>query len=270
MTRTLISDLHTHVGKETTVSGWIDVRRDHGKLIFFDLRDRSGTIQVVAIPQNGVIETASMLRGQWVVSIRGKVNQRPEKMVNKDSATGDIELEALEITILSKAAELPFEIGTDLNIDTYLDNLPLTLRTQRARDIFAVQHSLIDTFRSTLNTLGFTEFQAPKLVGDDAEGGAGVFKVEYFKDKNAYLATSPQLYKQIMVGVFERVYATGAQFRAEKHSTTRHLNEIAMLDFEMGFIKDHTDVMAVMERLMQDFVKTIGEKHQEILKREHK
>ena len=244
MERTYIRDLQQKVGSEATICGWVDVRRDQGKLIFFEFRDMSGKIQGVILPNaKDAHAVGSKLRPEWVVEVRGKINQRPEKNIQKDKQNGDIELEILAITVLSEAKELPFELSAEVNIDTHLDNLPLTLRTPRSRAIFKVQATIVKAFHQYFDSQGFTEFQAPKLVGDDAEGGAGVFQLEYFKH-NANLATSPQLYKQIMVGIFERVYTIGNVYRAEKHSTTRHLNEYTSMDMEMGFIKDHTDIMA--------------------------
>ena len=180
-------------------------------------------------------------------------------MINADHPQGDIELAVEEIDVLGQAQELPFEKDASLNLDTYLDHLPLTLRTERAKNIFKVQAAIIEEFRETLKGKNFTEFQAPTLVGGDAEGGAAAFTVDYFYDKKAYLATSPQLYKQIMVGVFERVFSTPKIFRAEKHATTRHLSEYSSLDFEMGFIEDHTDVMAVLEEMVRRVVKRMAE-----------
>lgn len=266
MERILIGDLHEHIGKEVTVAGWVDVRRDHGKLIFFDIRDRSGKLQAVAIPQNGVIETAETLRDEWVVSMKGVVNKRPEKMVNKDIPTGDIELEIKDIRVLSKAQELPFDKDAELNIETLLDYRPLTLRRERSRDIFALQATIVQAYRDSLCRQGFTEFQAPALVGGDAEGGSAVFKVQYFHDKTAYLATSPQLYKEIMVGPFERSFTVAKIFRAEKSATTRHLSEIMQMDFEMGFINDHHDVMKVLEQVIRDVVSKVNEKHSHVFK----
>lgn len=156
-------------------------------------------------------------------------------------------------------------MDAELNLDTLLDYRPYTIRREREKAIFKTQHILVSAFREYLSSQNFTEFQAPKLVGGDAEGGAGVFKVDYFYDRAAYLATSPQLYKQMMVGAFERVFTTGVQFRAEKHATTRHLNEISMLDFEMGFITDHTDVMNMIQGVMQHCVKKVGEDGQKEL-----
>lgn len=250
--RILIGELHDHVGAKVEIGGWVSVRRDHGKLIFLDIRDRSGKVQAVALPNHeGVVETAGTLRGEYVVSVTANVNKRPEKMVNADEQNGDIELEILSIETLVQAEELPFAEDATLNLDTLLDNRPLTIRRERERAIFKVQHEIIRAWREYLVQEEFVEFQAPKLVGGDAEGGAEVFKVGYFGGQDAYLATSPQLYKQIMVGAYERVFTTGEQFRAEPHATSRHLSEISMLDLEMGFINDHRDVMETVKNLMR-------------------
>lgn len=259
--RILIQDLKAQLGQEVSIGASVAVRRDHGKLIFFDLHDRSGKIQAVALPQNaGVVEAATLIKPEWIVEMTGLINQRPEKMVKADEANGDIEFEIKSITVLNRAKELPFENDADLNLDTYLDYLPLTLRTEKSRRIFAIQATIIATFRSFLTSQGFTEFQAPKLIGEDAEGGANSFNVEYF-GHTAHLAQSPQLYKQIMVGVFERVFAAGNVYRAEKHSTTRHLNEYTSLDFEMGFIEDHTDIMRMENDLLTAIMSALKEKH---------
>ncbi|MFC1731738.1 aspartate--tRNA(Asn) ligase [candidate division KSB1 bacterium] len=251
MERTEIQNLKNAVDTEVTISGWVDVARDQGKMAFFDFRDGTGFVQGVVFGKPEVLEIAKTLRPEWVVSVTGKVNKRPEKMVNEGVDNGDIELEITGIEVLSEAQELPFEKDTELNLDTYLDNMPLTLRSEKARKIFKTQAAITKAYREALNGKDFVEFQAPKLVGDDAEGGGNVFKVEYFHDKDAYLATSPQLYKQIMVGVFEKVFSVGNVFRAEKHSTTRHLNEYTSLDAEFGFIKDHHDVMEILSGVMR-------------------
>jgi nondiscriminating aspartyl-tRNA synthetase len=266
MERTLIGDLSSRAGEAVSVSGWVDVRRDQGKLIFLDFRDRTGKVQGVVLPGSPAMDVAKEVRNEFVVRVDGQVNKRPEKNVQAGKQNGDLELEVNGIEVLSPAEALPFDRDADLNLDTLLDYRPLTVRRARERAIFAIEHEVIASFRAYLDGEGFTEFQAPKIVGPDAEGGAGVFKLEYFKDKSAYLATSPQLYKQLMVGAFERVYATGPQFRAEKHSTTRHLNEISMLDFEMGFIKDYTDVMHMVAGLLRETTRRVGEKRAEDLK----
>lgn len=257
--RTTIVHLAGRVGQTVSISGSVDVRRDHGKLVFLDIRDRSGRVQVVCLPNHPeALDIAQTLRSEWVVTIEGVVNERPEKM-RVEGANGNIELEATAIAVLAQAQELPFEKDTGVNLDTYLDYLPLTLRGERARAIFNVQAKITNAYRGFLGIEGFTEFQAPKLIGDDAEGGANVFSVPYFNDKTAHLGTSPQFYKQIMVGVFERVYAVGNVYRAEKHATTRHINEYTSLDAEMGFINDHTDIMALETRLLRALVEQLRE-----------
>ena len=260
MERTLIKDLHNHIDSEVTIAGWVNVARNQGKMAFFDFRDRSGYVQGVVFGKPEVLEVAHELRPEWVVTVTGKVNKRPEKMVKEGVLNGDIELEITNITVLSKAESLPFDLDEKLNIDTLLDYRPLTLRRDRERAIFRVQYEIITAYREHLTSLDFVEIQAPKLIGEDAEGGGEVFELSYFHDKTANLATSPQLYKQIMVGVFERVFTTGNVFRAEKHSTTRHLNEYTSIDAEFGFIQDHLDVMRVQTALIHFIIKRLDER----------
>lgn len=252
--RVLITDLKDHKGKEVAIGAVVDVRRDQGKMAFFDFRDRSGKVQGVVFGKPEVLEIAKNLSPESSVMVRGKVNERPEKMVNKNIENGDIELEITGIEILNKSESMPFDLDEELSIETKLDYRPLILRREREKAVFKIQHEIIFAYRQFLTENGFTEFQAPKLIGEDAEGTGEVFKLDYFKGKQAYLATSPQLYKQIMVGVFERVFTTGNVFRAEKHSTTRHLNEYTSLDAEIGFIESHLDVMMVETKLMRFIV----------------
>lgn len=267
MERTYIKDLSQNIGKEVKIQGWVDIVRDQGKMVFFDFRDMTGKVQGVVLPNlKELVEKAKTIKGEYVVSVAGKVNERPEKMRN-DTPNGAIELEVLNIEILSEAKDLPFELGTELNLDTHLDYLPYTLRTERSKDIFHMQATILNAYRNSLQNQGFTEFVAPALVGGDAEGGAAAFKVEYFKDKTAYLATSPQFYKQIMVGPFERAFTVAKIFRAEKSATTRHLSEATCLDFEMGFIQNETEVMKALQKTIQDTVKTVEEKHPDMFAR---
>jgi len=262
MERTLIADLSEHKTKEVTINGWVSVRRDQGKMAFFDFRDRTGMVQGVVFGKPEVLEIAKTARPESSVAITGVVNERPEKMVNAKVENGDIELEITNIEILNQSAEMPFDMDAELNMETNLDNRPLTLTRKRERAIFTIQAVITACYSEYMRTQGFTEFQAPKLVGGDAEGGAEIFKVEYFKDRTAYLSTSPQLYKQIMVGAFERVYTLATAFRAEKSATSRHLSEYTSLDMEMGFIKDHTDIMKVETGLMRYISNHIKENHQ--------
>lgn len=265
--RVLIGDLGSHVGKEVAIGGWVDVRRDQGKLVFFNFRDRTGFVQGVVLPGSGAVDVAKTLRSEYVVAVSGMVNKRPEKNVNQGVHNGDIELEIKTIEILNHAHEIPFEKEAEINIDTRFDNRPFTLRSQRDHDIFTVQASVVQEYRNSLIKQGFLEFQAPALVGGDAEGGAAVFKVEYYYDQTAYLATSPQLYKQIMVGAFERAFTIAKIFRAEKSATTRHLSELTQMDFEMGFVNDEYDVLDVLEKTVRDTTEAVIKKHSDIFER---
>lgn len=266
MQRTYIKDLKDHLGKEVSISGWVDIRRDQGKLIFLDFRDVTGKIQGVILPNaKEAHEVGVKLRSEWVVKVTGKVNARPEKNIQKDKLNGDIELEILNIEILSAAKDLPFDKDADINIDTHLDNLPLTLRRAKYSSVFKVQAEIVKNFREFFNKENFVEFQAPKLIGDDAEGGANSFDITYFKHI-AHLAQSPQLYKQIMVGVFEKVFSIGNVYRAEKHSTTRHLNEYTSMDIEMAFIKDHVDIMNMENKWLVYLMNELSSKYSEEFK----
>ncbi|MEM9336308.1 MAG: aspartate--tRNA(Asn) ligase [Patescibacteria group bacterium] len=262
MERTLIQNLKTETGKEVTINAWVDVARNQGKVAFFDFRDRSGKVQGVVFGKPEVLEVAKTLRPEWAVAVAGIVKERDAKQVNEKIQNGDIELEITGITVLNQAMELPFAMDADLNLETILDNRPLTIKTTRANAIFTIQAAITKCYGDFLRSEGFIEFQAPKLVGGDAEGGADVFKLEYFKDRVAYLASSPQLYKQIMVGGFERVFSFATAFRAEKSATSRHLSEYTSLDMEMGFITDHLDVMRVETALMRHITEYIKEHHQ--------
>src|SRR3989338_4072927 len=267
--RTIIRDLPKSIGKQVEIRGWVSVRRDHGKLIFLDIRDRSGEVQVVVTPkESAALETAKQLRAQWVVCIEGTVKERPENM-RTDTLCGMLEVSALNIEVLSAAHELPFELDAEVNIDTHFDYLPLTLRTEKSRDIFTLQATIVEAYRASLRAMEFTEFQAPSLVGGDAEGGAVAFKVDYYYDTTAFLATSPQFYKQIMVGPFERAFTVAKVFRGAKHATTRHLSEATCIDFEMGFIENEKEPMRVLEKTIKDTVKFVAEKHADIFERFH-
>mgnify|MGYP001583620831 CR=1 FL=1 len=263
--RVYIKDLKEHIGKEIIIAGWVDVRRDQGKMVFFDMRDMTGKVQCVTLPNHiEAIEVAKTIRPEWVLKITGIVNKRPEKNVKTGILNGDVELEVIGIEVISQATDLPFELNAEVNLDTYLDYLPLKLRTERSKDIFKMQATILDAYRNSLRQQNFTEFVAPALVGGDAEGGAAAFKLEYFKDHTAFLATSPQFYKQIMIGPFERVFTVAKIFRAEKSATTRHLSEATCIDFEMGFIENEREPMAVLEKIIHDVVQTVKEKHSDM------
>ena len=267
MERTLIKDLAEQVEKEVVINAFVDVIRLQGKMAFFDFRDRTGKVQGVVFGKPEVLEIAKELRPESSVSITGVVNKRPEKMINSKVQNGDIELEITNIEVLNMSEILPFDLNSEMKLETVLDNRPITLHSNRSQDIFKVAATIVQEYRNALIKRDFTEFQAPALVGSDAEGGAEVFKVEYFKDRTANLATSPQLYKEIMTGAFERSFTIAKIFRAEKSATTRHLSEITQMDFEMGFIKDHTEVMQVLEDITRETTQAVIDKYEGIFER---
>src|SRR3989344_6114256 len=175
MERTLITNLKGKVGKKALIQGWVSVRRDQGKMVFFDFRDRSSSVQGVVLPKSEAIGAAKEVRSEYVVSVEGTVNKRPDKNINDEVQNGDIELEVHSIDILSKA-EIPFELGSDVNLDTYLDHLPCTLRSEKSKNIFKIQATIAEAFREAMRGRDFIEFQTPSIVGGDAEGGAAAFK----------------------------------------------------------------------------------------------
>lgn len=263
MERTLILDCNDKIGEKVKIYGWVHTRRDHGKIVFLDVLDRSGVIQIVAT--SGVAES---LHPQDVICVEGKVSKRPENLVNSNLVTGSIELQADSLEVLSKAAELPFDMGAkelDLQLPTLLDYRSLTLRHPKVRKIFKVQEAIIDTFRESLKKKDFTEFQAPVIIPQTAEGGAEVFEVKYF-DTKAYLAQSPQFYKQILVGVYERIFTVNKTLRAEPSVTTRHLTEVTTLDAEFGFIDSWEDVIDMAEYVIKFIFEMIEKEQMEVLK----
>lgn len=267
MKRTLINELKNHVGTEVLINCVVSVARQQGKMAFFDFRDRSGVVQGVVFGKPEVLEVAKELTQEYAVAVTGVVNQRPEKMVNANVPNGDIELEITGIEILNTSEAMPFDLDSELKLETVLDYRPLTLKTQRGQDIFKVAATIVQSYRQALIDNDFVEFQAPALVGSDAEGGAEVFKVEYFNGRTVNLATSPQLYKEIMTGAFERAFTIAKIFRAEKSATTRHLSEITQMDFEMSFIKDHNDVMDMLELVTRQVAETVTIKHADVFAR---
>jgi len=235
------------IGKKIKIAGWVHSRRDHRKIIFLDLRDRSGILQVVLDSK-----MAEGIKEEDVLEVEGEMKERPKEMVNPKLETGNVELKAEKIKILAKSQKLPFDLkNLKLSLPKLLDFRPLTLRNEKQRAIFRIQREIIDSFRRTMKNLGFFEFEAPAIVASATEGGAEVFHVDYF-DKDAYLAQSPQLYKQILVSVFERVFTVCKAFRAEPSMTTRHLTEYISLDCEMGFIESWEDLLEVCEIVIKN------------------
>ena len=276
MERTLIIDCNKKVGEQVKISGFVQTRRDHGKILFLDVSDRSGLIQVV-------VSADTHLRGvkkeeqqvlhlggvgpQYVVSIAGKVAARPKDMVNKNIPTGEIEISAEEVEILSKAAELPFDMGgkeLDLQLPTLLDFRTLTLRHNKIKDIFKVQAEILEGFRKISKELGCIEVVVPEIAAAATEGGAEVFKVDYY-DHKAYLTQSPQLYKQILVPIYERVFTIAHAYRAEPSVTTRHLSVATQMDCEFGFV-DFDELLDLLEKVGTETLKYAEDQSNSILK----
>lgn len=249
------------VGKRVKVGGWIDAIRDHGKIIFFDLRDKTGILQVICEK-----EKFGKLSPESVVFVEGIVQKRPPKTKNPDIETGEIELIAEKISLLALAKPLPFDLkNLNLSLPKLLDYRPITLRNPKIQAIFKIQEKVIEGFREALKDLGFFEFQAPSIVASATEGGAELFEVNYY-GKKAYLAQSPQLYKQMLVSSFERVFTVTKAFRAEPSLTTRHLSEYISLDCEMGFIESWEELLEVCEIVMKSIFAKIEKEAQKELK----
>jgi len=263
--RTLASRAVEKIGWKIELKGWVNRRRDHGKIVFIDLRDRSGLIQLIVQPQ-GLGEKAQALveeiRSEFVIEVFGTVAKRSEKTINPDLSTGTIEVQVEEIKILARAASLPFDMGGEelnLELPTLLDYRSLTLRHPKVQAIFKVQEVVIDSFRKALQDKDFIEFQAPSITPAVAEGGAEVFRVKYFEHE-AYLTQSPQLYKSLLVGDFERVFSVNKIFRAEPSVTTRHLTEVVSLDAEFGFIDSWLDVLDMQEYVVKYIFNQVAQK----------
>lgn len=261
MERTLILDCNKKVGEEVKICGWVQVRRDHGKIIFLDVLDRSGVIQVVLAGGKD-----HDLKPQDVVCITGKVNKRPKNLANKNIPTGEVEIYSEEIEVLSKAEELPFDMGgkdLGLQLPTLLDFRSLTLRHPKVKSIFKVQAAILEGFRKISKELDCTEIVVPEIAVSSTEGGAAVFKLDYYGHK-AFLTQSPQLYKQMLIPVFERVFTIAHAYRAEPSVTTRHLSVSTQMDCEFGFV-EFDELLDLLEKVGTETLKFAEEKSQNIL-----
>jgi nondiscriminating aspartyl-tRNA synthetase len=247
--RILTSKLAAHAGERVRLAGWVHARRDLGGVSFVVLRDRSGLAQIV-------LDEPLDLQPETVVEVDGTAVAAPQ-------APGGVELRAPAFRVLAQpAAGPPVELRRPElkeTLPTILDHAPVALRHPRQRARFEIAAASLHGFRAALDRLGFTEISTPKIVASATESGANVFGLDYF-GRRAFLAQSPQFYKQAMVGVFERVYETGPVFRAEPHDTARHLAEYTSLDAELGFISDHFDVMTVLRDVVAGMVDGVRER----------
>ena len=256
--RVLSTDLAAHVGERVTLAGWLHARRELGAVSFVLLRDRAGLAQIVVSPGNTVLQGREPLdlAAETVVEVDGVA-------VAAVQAPGGVELHEPAFRVLAEPAEAPpVELRRPVlkeTLPTLLDLAPVALRHPRERAKFQLAAASLAGFREALDRLGFVEISSPKIVASATESGANVFALDFF-GRPAFLAQSPQFYKQTMVGVFERVYETGPVFRAEPHETGRHLAEYTSLDAELGFIRDHFDVMTVVREALAGMVGAIRER----------
>ncbi|HTS99933.1 MAG TPA: aspartate--tRNA(Asn) ligase [Streptosporangiaceae bacterium] len=257
ISRVLAADLPAHVGEQVGIAGWLHRRRELKSVTFLIIRDRSGLAQAVLYPhpsRSG--PPAAGLPEETVVAVTGAVTASAQ-------APGGVELTQPRVTALSGPAEPPpfdlYRPAVTAGLPTILDHAPATLRHPVLRSGFEIAAASVAGFRAALDGLGFTEVHTPKIVESATESGANVFGLDYF-GRPAYLAQSPQFYKQALVGVFERVFEVGPAFRAEPHDTARHLAEYTSLDAELGFIADHHDVMAVLRDTVAGMAAGVAER----------
>ncbi|MGB0387838.1 MAG: aspartate--tRNA(Asn) ligase [Ardenticatenaceae bacterium] len=250
MRRIQTTDVARHVGERVCVMGWLQAVRRLGGIAFLVVRDGWGTVQVV-VQEAGAEGVSPLLPlegllPETVVEVEGVVRAEAQ-------APGGVEIGEPVIRVITPVREaLPVAINKKkikAALPTLLDHAVVVNRHPARRAIFRLAAGAMAGFRATLSANGFTEVQSPKIVASATESGANVFQLNYFGTP-AYLAQSPQFYKQIMVGVFERVFEVGPVFRAEPHDTTRHVNEYVSLDVEMGFIESHFTVMGVLREVL--------------------
>ena len=256
--RTNIADIVKNEGKEVELFGWVHARRDHGKLVFIDLRDRSGFTQVVFGPD---VAGASDLRLEYVVRVKGEVKKRPANMVNDKIPTGHLEIGATELTILNPSEPLPFPVddtGYEIHEETRLKYRYLDIRRERIKNNLVLRHRLIKFIRDFLNEKGFLEIETPILTKSTPEGARDYLVPSRIQKGNFYaLPQSPQQYKQLlMVGGIEKYFQIARCFRDEDTRCDRQ-PEFTQLDLEMSFV-EREDVIALNEELLIALVAAIA------------
>ena len=263
MTRTLVRDVASHIGETVTVRGWLHKKRLLGGLNFITLRDRSGVVQTL-VENKDELEKLRGLHIGTVLALTGTV-------VADERAPGGAELHEVSVTVeMPVTDEPPIEIDKPIShksehLDTLFEHRVLNVRNLNEQKIFKIRADLTRYIRDFLGQHEFVEIDTPKLLAEATEGGAEVFKLDYF-GKTATLAQSPQFYKQIMVGAFERVYEIGHSYRAEPSATTRHLTELTMLDIEMGFVEDHDEVLDMVGDMTSSVLKRVYTEHADDLR----
>lgn len=263
MTRVLTKDIAQQVGQTITIKGWLHKKRLLGGLNFITLRDRTGIAQT-KIDNKEEVEKLRGLQIGTVLALTGSV-------VADERAPGGAELHDVKVEVMVPVTEEPpIEIDKPINhkaenLDTLFEYRVLNVRNLQEQKIFKIRASIVRAMREFLYENEFVEIDTPKLLAEATEGGAEVFKLDYF-GKTATLAQSPQFYKQIMIGAFERVFEIGHSYRAEPSATTRHLTELTMLDIEMGFVDSHQEVMDMVGGMVRSVLQKVYADHAADLK----
>ena len=263
MERTLHSAVGSKLGQQVMIAGWLHKKRLLGGLSFILVRDRTGVTQVV-VEDKDEVEKLRALQLGTVLEVTGNVVEEPR-------APGGAELHEVKLNVLVPVTdESPIEIDKPIShkpehLETLFEYRVLNVRNLQEQKIFKLRASLVRYIREFLYSNEFVEIDTPKLLAGATEGGAEVFKLDYF-GKTATLAQSPQFYKQIMVGAFERVFEIGHSYRAEPSATTRHLTELTMLDIEMGFVSGHDEVLDMVAGMTQAVLKRAYEEHADDLR----
>jgi len=245
---------HINAGESVLLKGWVYEIRNLAKLKFLLIRDFSGIVQCV-VKDEKIIKNILELTLESVVEIRGKVKKAK---IKAELARHDIEVEISDINIISKAEKLPIHVNektTSTDLSKRLDYRSLDLRKPKIKAIFKIQSVIINSFREFFYKKEFLEIQPPGIIATSTEGGTDLFEVKYFNRK-AYLAQSPQLYKQLTAISLEKVFSTGPIWRAEKHDTSKHINEVRQMDIEVAFTDD-IKIMKYLEEVVKFIVKRI-------------
>lgn len=258
MERIISTQISQYPGERIRVAGWLHALRRMGGVNFIVLRDGWGIVQAITEVEADLEPLAGGLGPETVLALEGVV-------VEAAQAPGGFELHQPRIEVITPVSEaLPVTINKreiKAGLVTLLDHAVLTNRQPQRRAIFRLAAGVMAAFRATLAARSFTEVQTPKIVASATESGANVFQLNYF-GQPAFLAQSPQFYKQVMVGVFERVFEVAPVFRAEPHDTTRHTNEYVSLDVEFGFIENHFTVMALLREVIAGILAALAEQYQ--------
>lgn len=261
MNRTYIKDIESHVGEQVLIKGWVDVRRDQGKMVFLDLRDRSGKVQGVVLPfHTEALEIAQKLRTEWVVAITGQVNKRPEKNIKVGVQNGSIELEILQIEVLNEASTPAFDISTDgyeIGEEVRLTKKYLDQRRSRLQRNIEMRHKAIKFIRDVFDAEGFYEIETPLLTNPTPEGSRSYLVPSRIYQGSFYaLPQSPQQYKQLlMVGGFEKYFQFAKCMRDEDTRGDRQ-PEFTQMDLEMSFVT-REEVMKLNEETLIKLVTTL-------------